>query len=1536
MEENNIYSELIAKSNEQVDPILAQINVTETVDPMTKNRTALIAAMGDEKSKRSPEGLPLQESIDRNRASIAMGEETVLRNQAAARQSLDAATAVRSMKEYLGVDFDKKQLAIVDQAYTNVLNWDLEQKAKAALEEEAINKIQEYASTNPYQAKILTDLFDPKRGNAEKILRDHNVVSMKLGQIAEEFGRDSQEEGWVPYLLKLPLNWFPTNANFQTSGALSGDGSMLDWLLPGNANQKEGDFLYNALNDMELEDRIKYLDGPFKDLVRAAASGAFGLVDDKQAAASMVSNFIHQTEQDRVVANLWGIGEVAGVIPMGKVIGITKNLRHAGSRAAETAVVREAADRILREGADAAQAATGLSAREVEDALSVSGITRTGSATDHSVPVAMDVANGEEAGRLAAEEMMQHANAPVDRLATNADEFQDAFKAAEGRFLSTMPNASVKDVKLGAPTILADGRQVHNIEFTLGRAKGGGFANEATAQKAAIKNGFEDAVVQVDDSGHWFYKVNRPISEEGFFVNEMTSPNQSWLSKLWGRWTRSAARITDEKMYGKGRQANDVIARLNSLFSSELRKTQAALSTEELRSVNAIGLVGTEKRRWWSREEYEVLSERLNGRPATDKEWKAYAQIRYYNDLDYALRKDQDYLTKAVRGEERLKFTNRNGNEYDVDGIVSAPDTLPSGRVYNLSDDVHYHAAQNARGRNNPLTSEKLKEYKDRGYIMLQLNESITMPGNVMVNNILIKKTDLKRAQVQSRLGYTEGGHNVYSDGVFIKQGRHFTQGDGSGKLLIGPKTFATSDNIANGRKWADTMNSARLAYKEGMRDATWFDEHVFQADPAYMDGEEFLDAVDKGHIQLDTEFEAVYDRELPSMYNKSGEDISRFLEAESGLNSYHQTVGRPYTGRKGEILRDTSGAISGILDPYDAISKSLAQVTRQNGLYNYKMESMERFINGFQDHLEFPKGANSNYEKFMDAKVRRGTPSDIENFIEAQRATIHNVLGFETPADKAAKQRWRTVSEWVLGEGEQGFRVKAHEAVNWWSQRNPVSFLRGLAFDMKLGLFNPAQLPLQAATIFSIAALRPSVMGKTGMAPMAAFLLRKGDETVLETLSKRGLAKDMGFATDEEFKFYARSMYKSGFLHMDGAHLMVGDRGPDVFGSSFVENNIRKPGRMFFYSAETMNRIVAFRAAWDEVLEKGSKPKDPGFLGEVAAAADDYSFNMTRESAAFWQKGLLSIPTQFWAYNARMMDAMLGKRFTPAQRIRLVLANMALYGTSGVPIVAGVHEFYKEKTGEEPPLGSVQSFFDRGALDNMLYHATGQNIRAGQKLGTGGWSTDVVREIFGFSEFDDKSLAEQLGGATYSITKSAAIPLADAFKYYVAESGAIPVEQSLTGDALLRFAMEISTVSNIMKWDMMRSYGIYKSQKGTIYADLPEESAMFLAFGFRPGELTTTAYKSASNKDRKDSIDEAVKRINNWRQEGNAAPDLMEDNLKKEDMLYKLLPEDIAYEVRRKVHRSRGNDDIIKSVAEKYEKNVNIENVFNEEGTEQ
>jgi len=1028
-----------------------------------------------------------------------------------------------------------------------------------------------------------------------------------------------------------------------------------------------------------------------------------------------------------------------------------------------------------------------------------------------------------------------------------------------------------------------------------------------------IRSVFDRQIIK-DISEQYFGRIDVDIPETGLYTTPINPPRQNFASKFW----ETTSNILDRRLFEQAARSGQKRNRLYSLIQGNLTKAYRALDKKERLWLNQVLAEGDKRSVWFKPSEFNVLYERATGKLPSERVVNAYKQFRLNNDLEYQLRNADVYRQKVIRGFETGEFSVM-GDPVEANIRFYEMGNAPKARIYNISDDIHY-TNSDIHGEIGNLTNDRLHDLKAQGYVMFRMEEAMKLKDGTTIDWFIAKRNDVLRKPLKTvQLPYKAGGHRLYADKYFVKQAVYGTQPDTGKKFLKNPNVHITAPNVKIARDWAETMNAARLAVNDG-KSAVYLDENIFRAQKGFPDGEQFIKDLEAGHIDKDEPFEAVFDREMPSAYNKS-EDIENFIdEEEVGFNGYYRTTGKMFTSSKGEALKDYTGEWAPTIDPFEAQSKALNNVAQMSSFSDFKVSSIDRWYREYKGELnirDLPEDiAQSPVHIFNSATVKRSTPVSLRQQIEAQRESIKRILGFESDFDRGLRNFMRSTAEWIVGDSDSVLRQQLSKGVYWLQDRSPIGFLRGMAFDMKLGMLNPGQLLLQSSTMISAMALSPK-LGARGIASVpfvrayftAARMGKEVAENVLDTVVKRGGAKLSGFDDITEFKNYVREAARSGFFDLGDTHALVNNIGPaNTFGSfKGGISSAREMGRFFFYEAEVWNRLTAWRIAYGEAIERLGKDKVGTFEFNnfLSGRAENYAFNMSNESKAAWQTGLMSIPTQFWAYNVRMIEALVGGNFTAAQKLRLAAAQMGMAGTAGLPIIAGISEMVKEHYGVKPDIESILGVADRGVADFMIKELFGADVEVSQRWGTGNWSSDLVRDLFGMSAHNEKSFADIAGGATYSIMGTALGSAIEAATYWMTHESGSEDNVGLSEDEVIELAKNISTVNNALKARMVWQYGVYKSQKGGVTASgLPPEDAIWIALGVPPAEITEIGVMMAYNQNRKEDIKELAREITNLRQEAVAIPSLFETNAKKVNVLVNMIPPELREDVLKEAHK--------------------------------
>ena len=260
------------------------------------------------------------------------------------------------------------------------------------------------------------------------------------------------------------------------------------------------------------------------------------------------------------------------------------------------------------------------------------------------------------------------------------------------------------------------------------------------------------------------------------------------------------------------------------------------------------------------------------------------------------------------------------------------------------------------------------------------------------------------------------------------------------------------------------------------------------------------------------------------------------------------------------------------------------------------------------------------------------------------------------------------------------GFKDNLAQAFYANKKADAFGVARSAAFDLTLGAFNIAQMPVQAASI--AAALAANPIHFTKGFPKALVIsaldfaggLTKSRYRGEEVLAR--MTKDLGLdakSLRNDYKFWKDSgMYEAVIRGDADAASAMGRLPYDAGVISRTWEKARDIGRVPYAVGDLASMRYSFMTALER--EKGLAGNafkyDEATLERVVARAEDYRLNMSAGNKANYQRGFWSLPAQFKSIYTKSLEAYLGNSFNGAEKSRIALAQFALYGTAGIPVL--------------------------------------------------------------------------------------------------------------------------------------------------------------------------------------------------------------------------------------------------------------------------
>lgn len=629
------------------------------------------------------------------------------------------------------------------------------------------------------------------------------------------------------------------------------------------------------------------------------------------------------------------------------------------------------------------------------------------------------------------------------------------------------------------------------------------------------------------------------------------------------------------------------------------------------------------------------------------------------------------------------------------------------------------------------------------------------------------------------------GGHIQYDHDWYIKQAKVKHDDVGNRYWYEGDTTIMAIMNRGVGDTVAKHLDQVRKLIKADDFTAAqrYSDEHLHmdwdQVRGWFKGGKNHEGKYEPARLDLDEEIRVVprnrkivdIDNNLRNRYTnfKDGSregSLSRqnrveFAEERDGYTLLQADM----EGTKANPLYKISSAKA--VDPITTMNRGLERIVRSNFMEDYKTMAVEHWLRQAAPYLDVHSTSEiygAPYYYFNEGKFRIGTPAEIQARLEASKYHTQQLTGQPSLVDDllhSAAQRLSDMS--VNVAGPKGQIVVPDRLMPF--LRDPIAFARSAAFHMKLGLFNIPQLIVQMgnySNILGIAGYKYATPGTLG-AQMHFFTNLNRHPNILNHLdslaSKFNLPGTSGWKPGE-FKEAFEELGKTGFGNVKGEHAALDNMMANKVVTSGY-NTFLDWGQTPFKLGEQNARYGAWYTAFKEFRDRHPTGRiTDADRAEILQRADLLNVNMSRASSSMLNKGVWSIPTQFYTYQMRLFELFFGSRLTATERARMFGVNATLYG---IPMATGltglpVADYIRQKAMEEGYVVGedyMKSMFMEGLPSALGALITGKGdpqagtwYDVGPRFGTKGF------EFLGGLSKTDKGYLDMLGGPVYSIVK--------------------------------------------------------------------------------------------------------------------------------------------------------------------------------------
>ncbi len=895
------------------------------------------------------------------------------------------------------------------------------------------------------------------------------------------------------------------------------------------------------------------------------------------------------------------------------------------------------------------------------------------------------------------------------------------------------------------------------------------------------------------------------------------------------------------------------------------------------------------------------------GRQPTDKEIRAYFAVKNNYELERGLMSLMEVRNKAQHGIMSWRVSSlgegtakSNPVKYSDYFDARPLDHLPTNddpifvnigdKQYNIRTD-HINAA----------TRESMLEgMQSKGYRVLELWNRNQKPLHTFSDKIpdtseprytITDRADFKPLDINDQVSRRGGGHLIPEYGFYIKKADVYHDSVMDKFVYRGDVTVTAARNEAEAREAAAHLNKVHEFMTAG--DEAGARNYVKNTGIMGMDFDKDILA------RYQSKFKSLNNAEPYQVVpvNKTIPDIDnsleqrfRLIDGKSALRdgTKHGNLSRqslvPFNEQRDAYELHTlenhgtpqqplwNYRPAKLLDPMDSLNRSMARMANTYYMDDYRNYAAQHWLQTFTPWLKLSQDdiRRAPLYAFYHGDWRTGTPENIKLLGESNRKKAVDFLG--TPNTFQAMTN--TVGEALMNSIYRNKGGKYLPFTELARSRDPLQIMRGLTFDLKLGLGALPTFWTQFTALSNVHAINP----KQSVSATAALLahqwtrvnpeiIDKMDEKLSSGQHLRGL---LGFQTWKpgQLKEAWDLAHTTSFLEVGNEHAAID--------SMLQDRGIRTHADAFRYWTRTAFRegAQAVRtAAWYSAYLEFRDSKPIGAItradeGRILTRARMLDHDMSRASNSAINSGVMSVPAQFYTYARNLSEMFYGKRLTWQEKARLFGVNATLWGlpAGGIGLLGmPIGDWFRKQAeagsipGQTEPYtpgaGVASTAVFDGVLTVLASYITGKgNFQAGQtydfsKFGVKGW--DPLNNFLD----SDKGMWDFIGGASYSTIHNTAFRSQN-FLADIADLIHGGDKFKTTGQDVADLFKEASGFSNAWKLYMGLAHHVRMSNNNTPLGDTTTSQAItsFLT-GLLPTEVSDINIHREILQDRKSYV---------------------------------------------------------------------------------
>jgi hypothetical protein len=648
--------------------------------------------------------------------------------------------------------------------------------------------------------------------------------------------------------------------------------------------------------------------------------------------------------------------------------------------------------------------------------------------------------------------------------------------------------------------------------------------------------------------------------------------------------------------------------------------------------------------------DYHTLRDVYN---LSDRDVEAYYAFRSFMDQAHAMKNNE--MRERLLAQGLRQYTDNFNNKYyvkpyETPGSASAAILGTEHTAAYIMNPGQAPRPINLRAGTQGDVSPEVQKLFDDGYVMIRggAGGQYFKVGGTDVDNfsafLFVRSGEVKDIGPKV-LNYRTG----YTPLIYGPDANYFGQKSVYGKVdgitrQVGTTTPIYFTNRVQADEWARTQNFDHLTKKYGSET-------------------EALRRLDDPHEQLP--FSVKYDREM---------------NAEEFESVAQMSMGGLYTGARGSERLKKGTPIgeeaAEFIDVYESMQRYMDNISNNLPIASYRVGIENKWLQHAKDNGALPQNFNLG---FKDAYWHIARNDNLDQGLKKFLMESHDHISYNVRVPSLGEREiasWmRTAAERMEinklpGMGPEGMITKTLHRLD---HANPVDAVRAATFHSLLGVYNPAQYVVQGMGSTVAIAADPLIFPRAFPTANLFHLLDniKNPQALSGAIRRlEGIDPQIGVKWEawRKMGMYADIVQsRADYVSMARSHHI----GSDLIQRIFRRGGVELERGLFAYKAgELWNRRYSVAASMERYLQQNPNitALTDNDIKTIMNKSNIFMLNMHRTAKAEWQKGILSIPTQFMQVHTKFIESLFGTGLSAAEKRKLAVGQVAIFGALGVP----------------------------------------------------------------------------------------------------------------------------------------------------------------------------------------------------------------------------------------------------------------------------